>query len=370
MSHRYIINATNTSPEEYTRACERLLQDYVELPRSSSGLAAVIDPSSLEATIALLHFHRTVQHSVSTITDTQFLQLRKLSREGRRRPRQLRHQLLVLLELRGRLPHEAAVRRGFLDLFLPWEKEQLVRVHNILGRLCAPGLVMPRQPMGKHVAHLYKLGSLKKSSNRPSRSSQRTGGRRTYLPFFDMLRGGPLPQRLRKMRGPGAPPMDMAWNPVRLGVAEEHRGGGLGLVEAQLRRERERPRLVYDEDADARGDDGAPPFAWVDAHDGLHCQRWGTQLRYGLLASGGGGGGDGGGQIDVEPRFTRSQVTCFRGMESWWCHLGFLFWDRERVEQFQRKRLPVFETGWLTAMPPPSRADELLGQFKKVFGYV
>ncbi|KAK7943941.1 uncharacterized protein PG986_013054 [Apiospora aurea] len=59
------------------------------------------------------------------------------------------------------------------------------------------------------------------------------------------------------------------------------------------------------------------------AHDGLGCQRWGTQLRYGLQASGGGGG-----QIDVEPRFAWSQVTCSRGLEPRWCHLGFLCWDR------------------------------------------
>ncbi|KAK7991411.1 hypothetical protein PG996_013537 [Apiospora saccharicola] len=46
----------------------------------------------------------------------------------------------------------------------------------------------------------------------------------------------------------------------------------------------------------------------------------------------------------------KEQLLSVRQIVSWWRDLGFMFWDRARVECLQRKRMPVYETGWLTAM--------------------
>ncbi|KAK8044115.1 hypothetical protein PG993_004139 [Apiospora rasikravindrae] len=74
-----IITTTNMSPEDYTQACKSLLQSYVEPPHSIRGLAAMIGPS-LEVTITLLRFNRTVQRAGSSITEGHLLPLHKLNR--------------------------------------------------------------------------------------------------------------------------------------------------------------------------------------------------------------------------------------------------------------------------------------------------
>ncbi|KAK7931113.1 hypothetical protein PG985_001825 [Apiospora marii] len=352
---------SNVPPDRYVQACERMLESYVALPRSTRGLAAVVGPS-LRATIALIRFNHHVHSMVDIITNAQLIQLRKISRKGGAGPARfherrrlakvlVRHQLLVHLELRGRLPHRGVGRQGFVALFRPWEKEQLWSVHRVLEAHLLPARAAPRPWLSRDMAHFYDFEQRARTMTIRDYYSPWPNGHKTYMPFFDGLAGGPLPEALRKSLGrsgrlarmeddSGRIPGHLVDRPEGVGVPVEFRGTPLNALR---RRENELPRLTYDENGDLGGDDDAPPFAWVEAHEGVDCQRWGSQLGYEVLLLADGAGGQGRGDYTV-PQL-HSGV---RQVVSWWRELGFMFWDRERVECFQKRRLPIFETGWLT----------------------
>lgn len=74
-----------------------------------------------------------------------------------------------------------------------------------------------------------------------------------------------------------------------------------------------------------------PSFAWIDAHDGLDCRRWGSELLRNSPDHVG---------ID-STRLDRVKATV-----EVWRQLGFLYWDRDRV-QLLKKSLLQYRTGWL-----------------------
>ncbi|KAK7460239.1 hypothetical protein Landi51_00487 [Colletotrichum acutatum] len=73
------------------------------------------------------------------------------------------------------------------------------------------------------------------------------------------------------------------------------------------------------------------PFAWVDAHASLDCRRWGSELLRNSPDHVG---------ID-STRLDRVKAT----VEAW-RQLGFLYWDRDRVQLLKRSLLQ-YRTGWL-----------------------
>jgi hypothetical protein len=107
-----------------------------------------------------------------------------------------------------------------------------------------------------------------------------------------------------------------------------------GLRDELYRREDAMPRLVPTED-----DDVAPPFAWVDAHGGLDCQRWGDQVCREVLR-------------EEQENITARQRSWISENLDKWRWLGFVVWDRARVELL-KTQMPVYGTGWLKAAPPP-----------------
>ncbi|EXF73450.1 hypothetical protein CFIO01_09571 [Colletotrichum fioriniae PJ7] len=80
-------------------------------------------------------------------------------------------------------------------------------------------------------------------------------------------------------------------------------------------------------------DDSKPglSFAWIDAHDGLDCRRWGSELLRNSPDHVG---------ID-STRLDRVKATV-----EVWRQLGFLYWDRDRVQLLKRSLLQ-YRTGWL-----------------------
>jgi hypothetical protein len=108
-------------------------------------------------------------------------------------------------------------------------------------------------------------------------------------------------------------------------------------------REDAMPPLVPadDDDHDAAA---APPFAWVDGHGGLDCERWGRNVRRVVLPAG------------QEDTTGRQRIWMLGKLEKWrW--LGFVFWDQARVELL-KSQLPVYRTGWPTiALPPDEECD-------------
>ena len=93
--------------------------------------------------------------------------------------------------------------------------------------------------------------------------------------------------------------------------------------------------LVFAQDSDHH--DGSAPFAWVDGHGGIDCQRWSDSVHRRLLP---------------EPSLLQSSYT--RQATGQWCWMGFIFWDRPRVEML-KSRLSFPITGWFISPPPKSR---------------
>jgi hypothetical protein len=94
-------------------------------------------------------------------------------------------------------------------------------------------------------------------------------------------------------------------------------------------------RLVFAQESDHH--DGSAPFAWVDGHGGIDCQRWSDYVHRKVLPEE---------HSLVEPAYIRQTTGQWRWM-------GFVFWDRPRVEML-KSRLSFPATGWFIS-PPPSR---------------
>ncbi len=91
-------------------------------------------------------------------------------------------------------------------------------------------------------------------------------------------------------------------------------------------RERESPKIVAGNSADE------PPYAWVDALDGLNVARWGSHLLPMPVPG-------------VALRLRKEKMDARRR----WRWMGFVFWDKDRVELLKREpTFSNFRTGWLT----------------------
>ncbi|KAH6650776.1 hypothetical protein F5144DRAFT_608656 [Chaetomium tenue] len=365
--------------------CERIIRRYEALPHHLGQLTSASE-LAMDTVIALSQLNRTVQFFVDEFAESRLPELRKIHPDAanpltpteRRRLSQalLRHQALAHLEHGNRprqtldgapLAEETAMTHRFLHLFRPWAAEQLAEAHGLVTELVscafphhlttALRLMHPERPKTarerRRDAALYDLAALRAElvaeraravpvADDPSPWRRRvvrpepttTGRVSSPSPRFPCLAAGPLP----------------AWDPASYRVRRE----GRGLRDALYQREDRLPPLVPAAADDGDEDDAAPPFAWVDAHGGLDCQRWGGQVRREAR-------GDG------EDDTTGHQRIWVRENVNRWRWLGFVFWDRARVELLKMTpRTPAgeegwltapYETGWLAAAPP---ADEEL----------
>jgi hypothetical protein len=357
----------------YLEECERVIRRYEALPRNGDrGLALVACGLPTDAVIALSHLNRSVQFLVDEFAGTRLPELHKVypatagpptAAERRRLARALlRHQVLARIEHGDDrlhvedgqyLPRETAVMYRFLGLFRPWETEQLAEVHSFLGemvrRAFPPPLGLresyrPKTPWEQRrdvaiydLRLMYRelLAYQARVATDPiaaSRSRRPAWGRIGLSAHFRFLRAGPLPDQ----------------EGVPCYVAPECRG----LRDELYQREDAIPPLEpteNDDDHNNDDNDAAPPFAWVDAHSRLDCQRWGDQLYREVLREG---------QEDT----TSLQRIWVRENLDKWRWLGFVFWDRARVELL-KTRMPVYETGWLRAAPPSN--EELQESYQK-----
>lgn len=74
-----------------------------------------------------------------------------------------------------------------------------------------------------------------------------------------------------------------------------------------------------------------PPFAWVDARDGWSGNRWGNSLH------------------EKPPAILDNTLyQAIRAEVDLWRWIGYVFWDKKRVEQFKEiEALSAYRTGWL-----------------------
>ncbi|GKT44323.1 uncharacterized protein ColSpa_04504 [Colletotrichum spaethianum] len=343
----------------YFDEIEKVIQRYKALPRSNGGLASASGLSA-DAAVAIVQLNRSVQFLIDEIAASKLKKLRKvhpgaggsLTVNERRRLAQalLRHQILAHLECSPTLSRGAAVVHMFFDLLKPWEMHQLADIHSFVRwvQSCAflhskETELVDRRRHGRSKTRLQKekdealcnLGTLhRKIVAERKRLAADKGLTTAFLSshcartamskvsasaHFQFLIAGPISLHAGSGR-----------------MAEESRS----LRHELYQRENSMPPLVPSED-----DPSAPPFAWVDGHGSLDCQRWGTLARREVLPAG---------QEDI---MARQQIWMRQKLDQWrW--LGFPFWDVARVEML-KTRLPVFETGWLTVAPPPDEECEI-----------
>lgn len=367
----------------YLEECERIIHHYEALPHSH-GQRTLLSRLSMDTIIVISRLDRTVQFLVDEFARSRLPELYKshpdagkpLTTTERRRLAQafLRHQILARIEPGNRprslsigedVPRETALMHRFLTLFRPWEIEQLSQAHSFLHNLVARAF--PRQSPTAHTlepwneprtprdrqrdAAIYDLDMLRNAlTTGPTPDCgrlPRSGGSRQTVPVlstrFRFLRAGPLPM-----------PDDASRR-----VPRECRA----LRGVLYRREDTLPRLVAVTAGGGNGDNGdddhgappPPPFGWVDAHGGLDCQRWGHQVR--REAPG-----------DGEDHSTGWQRGWVRENVDRWRWLGFVFWDRVRVELLTAPTpagwlTAANETGWLVAAPPSD--EELRERYER-----
>ncbi|KAK4118085.1 hypothetical protein N657DRAFT_651643 [Parathielavia appendiculata] len=359
----------------YLDECERVIRRYEALPHGADGALSSTIALPTAAVIQLSRLNRSVQFLVDEFAESRLPELRKIHpdaggpltpAERRRLARALlRHQVLARIEYGDRLlrveagehlPRETAMMHRFLRLFKPWKIEQLAEAHSFLNELVwrafpplrgLPSLDqrVSQQWDRKRDAAFDDLcglhGALVEAERAHSNSTSNNLGPRRFRAIppagmvltarFRFLRAGPLPGHSAGSHS----------------VAREFRP----LRDELYRHEDALPQLVYEGDGN---DDAAPPFAWVDGHGGLDCQRWGDQVRREVVP--------GEEEQEEEGTSTARQRIWVRENRDRWRWLGFVFYDRRRVELL-KTRIPVYETGWLTAAPPSD--EELQESYDK-----
>lgn len=334
---------------------DRAIQRYKALPHGDGGLASAKGLPA-DMVVALVRANRSVQFFIDEFAESRLPELRKINPDAagpltaneRRRLAQalLRHQFLARIECGNSLPRHAAVVHKFFGLLRPWETQQLADCHSFLCHMlsCAfpyskkradparSSWVKPQSQVEKDAAlcdldalHLTLVAERARVAADPPVLAEGGAPRRmqpgwmTISARFNFLIAGPLPVQVGSDR-----------------VAEEC----WGLRDELYQREDAMPPLAPADDHD----NAAPPFAWVDAHGGVDCQRWGRHARREVLPEG------------QESTTGRQRIWMRQKLERWrW--LGFMFWDRARVELL-KTGLPGYTTGWLTVAPPPDAECE------------
>ncbi|KAH6613422.1 hypothetical protein F5144DRAFT_596743 [Chaetomium tenue] len=367
----------------YLEECEHVIRRYEALPHSThaGGLTSVTRGLSTDTAIALTHLNRSVQFLIDEFVSTRFPELHKIhpaastdpptTTERRRLAAALlRHQVLARIE-HGRkrppvvepghpLARETAAMHRFLGLFRPWEAEQLTEMHTFLCE--SADHAFPPPPRGIRGAYRrQQLGGGRQRQQQQQQPWERQ--RDAAICDLQQMRCGLRALRAGVATGgpvPAAAGPRVAFPSLRAGplpdkgyvlcyVAREH----WGRRDELYRREDALAPLELaengDDDGDRDNDDAAPPFAWVDAHGGLDCQRWGGYLCRDVLREG---------QEDFTS-LQRHWVCAYLGKWRW---MGLVFWDRARVELL-KTRMPVYETGWLRAGPPSD--EEMMETYRK-----
>jgi hypothetical protein len=341
---------------------ERVIQQYEALLRSDGRGAARGLP--YDAAVALVRVNRSVQFLVDEYAVSRLPELRKihpdaagpLTANERQRLAQamLRHQVTTRINFDDCRPHGIALIDKFFSLFRPWESHQLVDAHCFMNNMLWHAF---RYCERRHELRLFEP-SLLVVPPTPLEIEKDTAQR-----DLGALHRKLVTERDRVAADPGVV-AEAEWfprsKPPGMIVRAHCKWLAAGPLPTQVWDDRVtkeqywRDELYWREDAmpplvPADNDDNddataAPPFAWVDGHGGLDCQRWGENVRRAVVPTG-------------QDTTVRQRIWMQEKLEKWrW--LGFVFWDRARIELL-KTRLPVYVTGWLTVAPPPDAECDL-----------
>lgn len=333
-----------------SEAALQAVQQYADLPipdlRSEQGGV------SYDLILQIARWNRVVQDLVDDYAGSRLPELRKVhpdaagpwtAMERRRIARAIiRHQIMERIHERYDRGSMVSMGQHVLDrlfsLFPPWEMQQLADVSGHIMSMATfgvqyllrgtgpPARVSPRVP--ERSKSLHDLGILHKRLIAAAAEA-------ATVPY-----GLPAVESSRDVEmHPGQPFYALRW------TGRLRRGASDTVTEVQTplcyeglqelhRIEDAAPRLVFTQESDHH--DGSAPFAWVDGHGGIDCQRWSDDIHRCELT-------------DPAPL----QIAYRRQTTGQWRWMGFVFWDRPRVEML-KSRLSFPVTGWFIS-PEPSR---------------
>lgn len=322
-------------PTKWNETFDEAIERYDAVPHGLENTRGLL----IDDIIALVHVNHDVQFLIDDFAATKLPELRDVHPEAatplttteRQRLVQavLRHQVLACLDYNDFFWSERnrPILQKFLGLFCAWEVQQLADAHGFVVKTI-------------YRANQHRRGPWMMTRDRFSPREEHT---RKAIKDIGLLRKDILAERERNLEGgqapertimlPGLPAFPCRFNYLIAGprpndMLAQHLAAQVHPVEL-YDREDASPALMFYEASDA------PPFAWVDGHAGIDCQRWGQYL-----------------WRQPAEALSAGRRMWMRQKLNRWRHLGFMFWDRGRVELL-KTRLREYETGWLTGGPPP-----------------
>jgi hypothetical protein len=298
------------------------MQQYQHLLNKPVSMVGI----DLDTLIDVVHCNRDIQYFVDWFHTMKFSYFRRMdpdcirpwSINERHRISQAIVRRQILLHLRGVQeiqPYRAdRITEKLLWPFKPWEMEQISEINAFMADLC------------KALANLARVKSRWYQNEEKSYFAQ----------YYNNLLG--LRQR---MLSEGSEVNDLFkfkdTQEVRVEDSNNHNYADF-LCGSHIRRVREAHLELYHEpvvlETMSFMDDRVanPPFAWLDARDSRSGKRWGTTLLFPIPAQ------------CPDRRWARASEKF-----QVWRWLGFVFWDRDRVELFKNTaKLSTYQTGWLT----------------------
>ncbi|CAG9948291.1 unnamed protein product [Clonostachys rosea f. rosea IK726] len=348
-----ITRATFRQGAGYEGDAKTAIKLYESIAHEDRGISFAKGLSEAEFT-NLVRINRGVQFVVDQYAATRLPRLQEINLDAgaelnfRERQRLahafLRHQVLASIQSLGVITQGTVVYEQLLDLFRPWEVQQITDVHSFL-RVMASFVFPSRERIPRSLWGVYLTG---REWWRDSDEQEAMGDlvviRARFLEKIGHKTMADLEMELdisKREREARHNIMPASYNFLAAGSLPQTSSSQVtehywSLRDEIYQREDALPGLFAVED-DEDGSQSAP-FGWIDGHRGIDCQRWGGDLFRETLPPG-------------QENLTALQMNGTRLVVRQWRWLGFIFWDRERVELLKSK-LPEYATGWLTRPPP------------------
>ena len=331
-------------PVEQPTIAVETVRRYRQGPSDESQWGIGLD---MDLVVRMIRLNRAVQYFVAFYGDLRFRHLEgsgvdctwPMSASERHRIARglLRYQIIVDLNCWRARP-DPAIRDLFyggpLGLFEPWEMEQISLAHQLLYGLC-DGLVdcekwEPDPDDEPRPADLEDSDD-ERHWDRLEMTKRYNARGYYYKDFFCSLQA--LYRKMKAATASDSTLRDRLMRRLCIGVV----GGTIFgyLSTSEVPPQSSEPVVPELKPTGYVGDSAAhPPWGWVDAFDGRGARSWGFALLGHWPSS-------------VEYGIYEAVRTKY-GLWRW---LGFVFWDKNRIEAMKRSgHLADYQTGWLLRM--------------------
>ncbi|KAJ2993037.1 hypothetical protein NUW58_g1968 [Xylaria curta] len=313
---------TNTSSERFREQIKQAVRRYAALPAGRMAVSSATDGHIIK----IIQINRAVQffargYITARLYLTQFEGGASNSERLRISCAIIRHQFLTTLRPQGDWKGEGTYM--FHNLFQAWEIQQIAMVHSFIGSFSSHFIA--NNPIGELKRETWDLVELRRNviAEKLMQEPEHYNIRKQVKDEINYLKSGYFSSCFEESH---------FFLSQAIGRKEHLIPSG---SEALDNFERRRDRLYAREKEMPAITAGRlatdPPYAWVDALDGLNCCRWGFDL---VRVPG------------PETTTDYHKVVVRKIIE--WCWTGYAFWDKEHVEALKKKIVlrSEYPTGW------------------------